>query len=205
MTRRIFSAIAVATFVGLGAAAQSAADAYSLTPTQLRGSARFVSMGGAFTSLGSDLSCMKQNPAGLGLYRYSDLGLSFDISIRNFKSQSNAAQYSDNKTPVIFDNFGYAGVFNLSNSGILRSIQWGFSYNRLSSFERRGTAYVNPTNSSLSNYVASFTNGTNSDLLLGSDNQSPYNNGTDWLSILAYNSLMISNSSPGTNTEYVGL
>ena len=113
MTRRIFSAIAVATLVGLGATAQSAADAYTLTPTQLRGSARFVSMGGAFTSLGSDLSCMKQNPAGLGLYRYSDLGFSFDISIRNSKTQSNAASISNNKTPVIFDNFGYAGVIDI--------------------------------------------------------------------------------------------
>ena len=170
MTRRIFSAIAVATLVGLGATAQSAADAYTLTPTQLRGSARFVSMGGAFTSLGSDLSCMKQNPAGLGLYRYSDLGFSFDISIRNSKTQSNAASISNNKTPVIFDNFGYAGVIDIKNSSMLRAIQWGVSYNRLSSFERRASAYVNPTNSSLSNYVASFTNGVNSDLLLDAGN-----------------------------------
>ena len=135
---------------------------------------------------------MKQNPAGLGLYRYSDLGFSFDISIRNSKTQSNAASISNNKTPVIFDNFGYAGVIDIKNSSMLRAIQWGVSYNRLSSFERRASAYVNPTNSSLSNYVASFTNGVNSDLLLDAGNNNPYNNGSDWLSILAYNSLMIS-------------
>jgi len=48
--------------------AQSAIDAYNLAPQELRGTARFMSMGGAFTALGGDLSTLTQNPAG---YRVS--------------------------------------------------------------------------------------------------------------------------------------
>lgn len=36
--------------------AQSALDAYSISQNDLRGSARFMSMGGAFTALGGDIS-----------------------------------------------------------------------------------------------------------------------------------------------------
>ena len=36
--------------------AQSALDAYSVSQNDLRGSARFMSMGGAFTALGGDIS-----------------------------------------------------------------------------------------------------------------------------------------------------
>ena len=43
--------------------AQSAVDAYSISRGgDLRGTARFMSMGGAFTALGGDISTLNQNP-----------------------------------------------------------------------------------------------------------------------------------------------
>ena len=104
-----------------GVSAQSAVDALSVSPSQLRGSARFVSMGGAFTSLGGDISCMTQNPAGLGMYRYSDVGLTFDVSFRNYKNVTNQGSFSQNETRATFDNFGYVGVTNLN--GAMRNFQ----------------------------------------------------------------------------------
>ena len=50
------------------ALAQSQADAYRLSQTELTGTARFVSMGGAFGALGGDISVMSYNPAGLAIY-----------------------------------------------------------------------------------------------------------------------------------------
>ncbi len=185
------------------ASAQSAVDAYNITPTQLRGSARFIGMGGAFTSLGSDITCMTQNPAGLGLYRHSDIGLTFDISIRNYSAKTEVQKYSENETRAKFDNFGYVGVANLN--GAMKAFQWGVSYNRLAVMDRITSGYNRPTDTSLSNYIAWYTNGVNSNGLLEGDNYDPYfDSNNDWLSILAYNSFMINN--PGNNEEqYSGL
>lgn len=203
MTTRKILALALAFGCTAAVSAQSAIDAYNITPTQLRGTARFVGMGGAFTSLGSDLSCMNQNPAGLGLYRHSDIGFTFDISMRNHKSATPNQTSSNSETKVIFDNFGYVGVINLE--GVMRSIQWGVSYNRVASFDRFTSAYNMPAGSSLTNYIASYTNGINSNDLIEDDNFDPYlDTRNDWLSILAYNSFMINN--PGANQEeYTGL
>ena len=53
----------------LGAMAQSPIDAYQLSQQDMKGTARFMSMGGAFGALGGDLSTLSQNPAGIGVYR----------------------------------------------------------------------------------------------------------------------------------------
>ena len=37
------------------------------------GTARFMSMGGAFTALGGDISTLSQNPAGIGVFRTSEM------------------------------------------------------------------------------------------------------------------------------------
>ncbi len=200
--------IIFAAVIGLGsvlsAGAQSAIDAYNMSSNQLRGTARFVAMGGAFTSLGGDISTMSQNPAGIGVYRHSDLGFTFDISIRNYSATTDVEKQSNRQTKAYFDNFGYVGA--IRRDGILRTFNWGVSYNRLSVLDRRFSGYNNPTSTSMTNYIASFTDGTDSgDMLF--DNAADYNpyldSGADWLSILAYNSYMINNQN--SDTSYAGL
>lgn len=67
--------------------AQSAVDAYSISRGgDLRGTARFMSMGGAFTALGGDISTLNQNPGGIGLYRSSDLSLTLDLEPQSITS-----------------------------------------------------------------------------------------------------------------------
>lgn len=193
---------AFALAIALGANAQSAMDAYSLMPVQLRGTARFVAMGGAFTSLGGDLSCMNQNPAGLGIYRRSEIGLTFDVSIRSNTATTSAEKTSTDFTKAIFDNFGYVGTSRLN--GALRTFTWGVSYNRNAEFERRFQGYNYPANGSLTDYIASYTQGTNSDDLVFGTGFNPYlDSNSDWLSILAFNSYMISNTTD--NERYTGL
>ena len=55
---------------------QNAMDVYNISSSQIRGTARYVSMGGAFTSLGGDPSAIVQNPAGIGVYRSSEVSAS---------------------------------------------------------------------------------------------------------------------------------
>lgn len=196
--------LALALGISAAANAQSAIDAYTITPSQLRGTARFVAMGGAFTSLGGDLSSMHQNPAGLGIYRHSDIGLTFDVSIRNYAAATNAGKYSLNETLCKFDNFGYVGAIKL-NGSTLKYLQWGLGYSRLANLDRITAGYNNPTGTSLSNYVAGFTSGAEAEKLLDSKENDPFfDTDEDWLSIMAYNSFMI-NSQPGSNDRYAGL
>ena len=81
-----------------GASAQSAVDAYNLSQSDLRGTARFMSMGGAFTALGGDLSTLSQNPAGIGVYRKSEVGITVDFNMTNSKVATSAGDFKENHT-----------------------------------------------------------------------------------------------------------
>lgn len=205
MRTRLALTLGLAMIAG-GAMAQSAVDAYMVTPTQLRGSARFIGMGGAFTSLGGDLTCMTQNPAGLGIYRKSDIGLTFDISMRSYNSTTPTDKYDDSETRVKFDNFGYVGAVRLDNE-TMPFFQWGVGYNRIGVFDRMMSGYNKPTETSLTNYIAGYTNGVPSGDLLDEKGASydPYANpDNDWLGVLAYNAFMINNGT-GADDNYDGL
>ncbi len=48
--------------------AQTSQDAFNLSTSGIFGSARYTSMGGAFSSLGGDLSSISDNPAGAAVF-----------------------------------------------------------------------------------------------------------------------------------------
>ena len=67
-------------------------DMVELSQTQFNfGTARAMAMAGAFTSLGADLSSMSINPAGLGMYRHSDISITPMMSFA--RSKTNAPEY----------------------------------------------------------------------------------------------------------------
>ncbi len=183
--------------------AQSAIDALTLSQTDFKGTARFMSMGGAFTALGGDLSTLTQNPAGLGIYRHSEIGATLDIDMQSNKSSSLTTTVNNSQTKAYCNNFGYVGVVNLD--GPMKAFQWGVTYGRTASFDRIVGGYQMPTSTSLTNYIASFTNGVNSDELNFGTGYNPYSNSDhDWMSILAFNSYMINNRA-GQKDYYQGL
>ena len=190
-----------------GAYAQSAVDAYQLSPSDFRGTARFMSMGGAFTALGGDISTLNQNPAGIGIYRKSEIGITLDINMAKTDITAGLSKYSEDKTRAYCNNFGYVGAINL-DSDIMRTFNWGVSYSRVASFDRTYRAgmrgnYV-PISHSVTNYIASFTNQPASVYEYDKANKyNPYYDGNgDWLSILAYQGFLISNNG---NSTYNGL
>lgn len=197
MKKLLVPAIALA--LPAAALAQSAIDAYNLSQTELRGTARFMSMGGAFTALGGDLSAVTLNPASLGVYRSSEIGATLDVGFHSNKTDA----YSMSNTKAACNNFGYVGVVKLD--GALKTFAWGANYNRVTSFDRSFRGYTPSLSTSLSNYVAAFTQGVPYTDLGFADGYDPYiDSDHDWLSILAYNTYLINpNSSSGTN--YQGL
>lgn len=74
-------ALAVTAACASAAVAQSQYEALQFMGNELNGTARFVGMGGAMSSLGADLSTMSTNPAGIGMYRSHDVAVSLDLII----------------------------------------------------------------------------------------------------------------------------
>ena len=185
---------------------QSVFDAYSLSQQELRGTARFMSMAGAFGALGGDMSVLNQNPGGIGIYRSSDIGLTLDGTFRNSKVTTNAGIDKMNENDFNFNNIGYIGVYRTNSSG-LKNFNWGFSYNKKADFRRTYSGAIDGISTSLTNLVAGQTNATKftkDDLGAIKDKYNPYlDSNAPWMSILAYNSYLI-NPTNG-DRDFVGL
>lgn len=196
--------IAFSVCSALGLSAQSAMDAFTASESQLRGTARYVSMGGAFGALGADLSTLNQNPAGLGVYRSSEFGATLDIDIHNSTMDNTGSRAQKHSaTSAACNNFGYAGAMKL-NSSIMPYFAWGATYNRINSFDRKYSGYFPSIQTSWSNYVASFSGDYSNNALWGDEYYDPFfDSDVPWISALAYNTFLI-NPNPNGN-GYVGL
>lgn len=202
MKKIIFSLAATA--LGFGASAQNAMDAYSISQGDLRGTARFMSMAGAFGALGGDLSTLTQNPAGLGVYRSSEIGATLDF---DFQSVSTQGFNKNSMTKVFCNNFGYVGTVNLQGD-LMKTFSWGATFNRRASFNRdyHGSFASMPT--SLTNYIAGQVSplGVTPGELSEFGSTNPYDpHGSYWpywLGVLGYNTGLIN---PTAGTSYIGL
>ncbi|MDE6268523.1 MAG: outer membrane protein transport protein [Muribaculaceae bacterium] len=177
----------------IAAHGQSAVDAYSITQSDLRGTARYMSMAGAFGALGADLSSLNSNPAGIGVYRGSQIGLTLDLDVTSSKTTTPGMTMSgDSKTHFACNNFGYVGTIQLGSDSPLRTFSWGATYSRVASFDRDYQGAFRSLGTSMTNYIAGFSNGYEPGTLSYGKDYNPYTqSNADWLSILAYNSYMI--------------
>ncbi len=205
--KSIITALVIAS-CSLGAVAQGATDAFTLSQNELRGTARYLSMGGAFGALGGDLSTLNQNPAGIGVYRSSEISATLDVDAQRFTMRGTGSDsYTHKQTRAACNNFGYVGAMQ-TGSDLMPYFQWGATYNRVNSFERYYRGYFPKINTSWSNYVATLSEGYTPQELLGTSSYDPFfNSNVPWISALAYNTMLI-NAAPtpaGSNQQYVGL
>lgn len=123
-------------------------DVYELSQTTFGfGSARSMSMAGAFTSLGADLSSMAINPAGLGMYRRSEISITPLMTFE--RSENSADKFGGNsKNRFSVGNFGFtANVYQ--GGGSLVSVNIGFGYNRLQDLNYQYSYYTTGNQSSI--------------------------------------------------------
>lgn len=190
--------------------AQSAMDGYLMSQPDLKGTARFMSMGGAFGALGGDLSTMSYNPAGIGVYRSSEIGATFNFDAQSSKTNTFGEIMNDSQFKFPFNNAGYVGTVRLP--GKLRNFNWGFTYNRTASFNRRYKGIIPTMNWSASNYIAGIANSngiTEGDLARGK-NYDPYNPDdggyvAPWITILGYESELIRPTGNNDKPNWYGL
>ncbi len=133
--------------------AQSAIDGFRFSQPDLKGTARYMGMGGAFGALGGDLSAISTNPAGIGVYRRNELGITMDIDMQNATSEAQGVKNTQNQTKVLLNNVGGVATWNLMNS-VMPNINIGFTYNRAASFNAHYVGSIPQLHNSLTNYIA---------------------------------------------------
>lgn len=132
-----FAIVILCTLVGTTiVSAQSLYDAARFMGNDLNGTARFVGMGGAMGALGGDISTMGTNPAGIGIYRSSDVMTSFGLSNIGMKSNMSGSKNEQDKLFGSFDNIGFVISSRIGNETPLRFVNFGFNYRKVKSFDK---------------------------------------------------------------------
>jgi len=129
-------------------------DAYTLSKYDLGGTARSMAMGGAFGALGGDMSVLSNNPAGLGIYRSSEVSGTFDLSIVGTNTDWSGMKTNKRSTRPGMNNFGFELYFPTS-SGAFQNWNFAFSYNKLKNYQRKYTMESDQQKYSMADYIAS--------------------------------------------------
>ncbi|MDR2147240.1 MAG: hypothetical protein LBE91_12350 [Tannerella sp.] len=179
-------------------------DAYTMSNTELSGTARSMAMGGAFGALGGDISILSINPAGLGIYRSSELTGTVGFSNIGSSTSWLGTEKDVNKNNFSLDNLGFE-LYLPTSSGSIMNWNLAFSYNRVKNFNREYKMENRGMPNSIGDYVASLAQGIpEKDLIYTEGVYDPYfaaNMAGNWLSILGYESYMIN---PAGNNSYTG-
>lgn len=183
--RRIGITIAALALCGGVAFSQGMIEALKLGQTELQGTARYMGMSGAFGALGGDISAMSSNPAGLAVYRTSEVVTTINLSSTKAKTDWLGEKMDNGRTRFNFDNIAYVGYFPTGRDAGLISWNAGFSYNRVKNFNRHYYMRRNGTNydTSLSDYMATRAYGIPFSDIQGAG---AYDKTNDWLSVLGY-------------------
>lgn len=220
--RRI-SCLSVVVLGATLASAQGVTDALQYSKTDIVGSARYMGMAGAFNALGGDITTLSQNPAGIGIYRSSEVVATLDLGGVETTSEVPANALSitgpalkNSKFNIGCNNLGYVGTFMTGNRSGLISFNVGFAYNRQAYQKRRYKITQNEMRNGLSDYIADRTNAwasanqgsSPSDLSIPEniDKYDPYyDSSAPWISILGYNSYVINHVTSTDGNYYTGL
>ena len=115
---------------------QNEVDALRYARTVPGGTARYMSMGGAFGSLGADFSTISSNPAGLGLYKKSEFTITPAFYMGSTKSEYNGNSTDDSQSNFNLSDVGF--VLNTKTENpIFKNFQFSFGLVRTNNFNNR--------------------------------------------------------------------
>lgn len=151
--------VLMAFLYALNTQAQSMDDLLRFARPELRGTARYVAMGGAFNALGGDLSAIKDNPAAAAVFLNSEVGL----TINSIDNQT-AANYFENNNSISsrslnIDQFGIVLVTKNTTGSEFVKLTFGYNYQKERVFNQKFNAIGTNPNSSLDDYFLAYANG----------------------------------------------
>ncbi|NNC95202.1 MAG: hypothetical protein HKN92_06525 [Chitinophagales bacterium] len=142
--RRIFLGLLLISSMSLSAQTSYDLDALRYSQWDVNGTARVMGVGGAFGSVGADIGSITINPAGLGLFRSSELVLSPSIMVTQSETeyitdpQTTGEFNTSNSQRFYFNNLG--GVFSRINKDSkekLKGYNFALGYNRMNHFTNK--------------------------------------------------------------------
>jgi len=154
----------IALFASLTISAQTLQDGLRYTEDDLVGSARFTGMGGAFSSLGGDLSAIGLNPAGVTTFSTNRISgtLSFfgKSNDANYFNNTHGHDYSSFEDQIAsFDQMGVVWAYQ-SDASDWNKIAFAINYNKTNNFGNdifiQG---LNTAGNSVTNYFLDRANG----------------------------------------------
>jgi hypothetical protein len=156
MMRRIVLFMVSQLFLVPAVFTQSDVDALRYSMTTFGGTARYMSMAGAFGSLGADFSTLSSNPAGIGLFSKSEFTITPSFYYGKTKSEFNRTTSDDYQYNFHLGNVGLiiATEPKSSDQSIFTNFQFGFGMNRTNNFNTRMLMEgYNNQNSMIDTYV----------------------------------------------------
>lgn len=106
MTTKILNTLSLLLMISSVSLSQTITEAVRYSVSDYASTARSIAVGGAFSSLGADISAVSTNPAGLGEYKYGEYVLSVGTSI--LSNKANLRGQSSSSTAASF-NLGVLG------------------------------------------------------------------------------------------------
>jgi len=143
----------------IAANAQNEVDALRYSTQNLGGTARYSAMGGAFGSLGGEFSALSSNPAGIGMYQFSEFTFTPSFNLNATKSYYNDSHLSSYKSEFSIGNLGLVFTIPQNNSDWKR-INLGIGWNQLANYNN--TIKIEGVNNenSIVDKIVETTNGT---------------------------------------------
>jgi hypothetical protein len=129
---------------------QNATDALRYSQIYYGGSARFQGLGGAFGAVGADFSVVATNPAGIGVYKSSEMTFSPTFAFHHSVTDFNNGSGTENRGNVGMADFGCVFTIPINGGqGPIKRINIAFGMNRQSDFNNRFYIQGNNNKSSM--------------------------------------------------------
>jgi hypothetical protein len=161
MKKLIFSFVLIIT-VTSHVWSQNSSDALRYSRIYYDGTARFLGMGGAFGALGADFSVLATNPAGIGIYKSSEITVTPSFLINPSSTDYNGGTGNETEFNFALGNFGF--VFNIKphkkdKSSGFKDFNFGFGLNRQNDYNTHLFMHgVNNQSSMMTDYVNTLNN-----------------------------------------------
>ena len=138
----------------LSLTAQTAGDALRFSQYNPTATARSVGVGGAIGALGGDFSVLSVNPAGIAVYRQSEVMISPALYLVNTESQlENGPITDDNTTNLHLANVGFV-VASTRRERKWKAVNFGFGLNRNANYNQQIFYRGNSAGSIVDRFVA---------------------------------------------------